>query len=85
MVTKDLGVTHEDMLAEVAAAIGRDTPGPEWVTIAEVAIAQNISKSTAAGRLERAFDNGIMEKKLIGNLRYFRMVKDDTQSRASTK
>ena len=78
MVTKDLSVTHDELIAEVAAAISSDTPGPEWVTIAEVAIEQNISKSTAAGRLERAFDNGIMEKKLIGNLRYFRMVKDDS-------
>ena len=77
VVTKDLGITHDELIAEVAAAISSDTPGPEWVTIAEAAKKRNITKSTAAGRLERKADQGIMEKKLIGNLRYFRMVKDD--------
>ena len=77
MVTKSLDVTHDEMIAEVAAAISLDTPGDDWVTIAEAAIAQNITKSTAAGRLERKYDQGIMDKMKIGNVRYFRMVVKD--------
>ncbi len=78
MVTKNLDVSRDEMIANIAATLVDEIPGDEWVTIREVADSDsNLTYSSAAYRLNRAVENGIMEHRICGTTGYYRMVTTD--------
>ena len=81
MVTKDLDVTRDEMLAElVKVVVDQEPPGVGWFTIAEVAKASSMPYERMKRRLHRKVEQGLLDtwKNSVNRRVYFReVVKDD--------
>lgn len=71
-LVRELHITEDELLADIASLIHQEHPGAGWYTTREIADAEGLPLKKTSNRLDCQHEKGTVEKLKVGNRVYWR-------------